>query len=461
MKRIIYIIAVVFLGFMTYSCSQEIPMEGNETPAENSLTGMWAGTDVTGNGSYLIKFEKGKYSLYSTEKDHYIADGILWNCEEDTDFTLVEESLYYIKGNALFTLPENEFKWLMDYMNHEQSRVLYLHNEAMDGSGEYRLEKITATDPGHYTTLTCPNAPYPIIAGESQQIEVIIGWNKLLYSNWDDVMASGKCEIECDNGIQWNGEWYELSNDRTGRISTTFNVDAETMTEGTTYYARITIPGAETLEIPFVTEKWNSILMKEQETLDYNAKTLTQQIKVSSGSSADHNFNATSNADWLTIKISGNTLSYSVSENNTGATREAVITITSDVSKTHNAYLTVTQTGELPEISLNENLLFVEAPNRYDNSGKPYYYSEMGDLIHLDIKYPRPGAIAYISESDVIQDGFMVSSHALKGEIDTIYDNYIYFYVYTPGKSYDFTIDYWKDGQILTSKKFTVKANPW
>ena len=94
MKRIIYIIAVVFLGFMTYSCSQEIPMEGNETPAENSLTGMWAGTDVTGNGSYLIKFEKGKYSLYSTEKDHYIVDGILWNCEEDTDFTLVEESLY-------------------------------------------------------------------------------------------------------------------------------------------------------------------------------------------------------------------------------------------------------------------------------------------------------------------------------------------------------------------------------
>ena len=132
--------------------------------------------------------------------------------------------------------------------------------------------------------------------------------------------------------------------------------------------------------------------------------------------------------------------------------------ITSDVPKTHEAYLTITQTGELPEISLDKNSLIVKEPNHQDESFGQTYLSPD---IYINIRNPRVGAVLMVRESDAMQDGFQITNGYIGESGETDCKNYLFFSVSTSGKSYDFTLEYIKNRVILASETFTVKAASW
>lgn len=345
------------------------------------LSGIWYGSDISDRHNHIVIFEKGRLTHYiskearpSTPQDYY-AEQVLWNHDEK-DYTLSEESLYSMKGNAIYLLPGNKHKWITEYVTSDKydrngQTSLKLHPTVQsDGRDELELVKVMKMMPDNYTTLSYQSDKSSFIIGQEESAVVRVDYDRIQpkFSNWEDVLQSGNAHWECDPGISVNsGEYHILDNTATFY----FDIYTSDKTEGTRY-ARLYFPGAEMLEIPFTFVATGSIVIKNAgEVVNMSYKRADKHLVfevVGEVDDQDQTFQAYSDVPWLTINnVNSTSVDFSIAENNDGATREGTITVESSNRNVSRAKVKFVQTCEEIEINIDESrFIFSSEGGSYD-----------------------------------------------------------------------------------------------
>ena len=179
MKRILYLVAAACMLVFSAAC-QDVNLTENDV---YELSGIWYGSDISDTHNHIVIFEKGRLTHYiskearpSTPQDYY-AEQVLWNHDEK-DYTLSEESLYSMKGNAIYLLPGNKHKWITEYVTSDKydrngQTSLKLHPAVQsDGRDELELVKVMKMMPDNYTTLSYQSDKSSFIIGQEESAVV-------------------------------------------------------------------------------------------------------------------------------------------------------------------------------------------------------------------------------------------------------------------------------------------------
>lgn len=345
------------------SCQENLTTD----KVDYELNGTWYGSDLNKEHNHILVFEKGRLTHYiSKEKQSKsdFAEGVLWNYSED-DYTLVEESLYFMRGNAIHTLPGNELKWITEYVEsdeYDSNGIMHLHllSSANDGRNDLNLVKVMETTSDYYTTLSYESDKSFFVIGQEDCASVSVDFDRLLpkYNSWNNLLDAGMIRWECDPDIQLRSGEYDILDNRA-----TFYFDVYTSDKiEDTRYARLYFPCAEVLEVPFTFVATGSIvLMNVGEVVNMSYKRAVKHLVfevVGEVDDPDQTFQAYSDVPWLTIdNVNSTGVDYTIAENNDGATREGTITIESSNENVSSAKVKFIQTCDEIEIIIDESQL--------------------------------------------------------------------------------------------------------
>ena len=306
MKKISILFSLVLLAS---SCVKQM-----EEPESAKIAGMWAVVEDNDLTNKYIKFEHGVIDVY--ESDHvtyYVADKSIWGCRKarfnhlsSNRYSLVDGTLHYDSS-------------------HQKMRV--------DGEtmilGDRKCRLVENFCPEYYSTINVSN-PSLSFAFNGGDVEWYYSITKPVKGMVLKVSAP---------------EW--MGNIRVTDDKVRFTVSRTTASRTGTVV--LSYPSAADKKIT-VTQKGGDInLDKTSVTLDYAASSSSFGYTIHNPQSG-YTLVAKADSDWIIdLKDSGSSISFSVKENNSGASRTGKITVTyGDVSKE----LTITQSYAAPSIIL-------------------------------------------------------------------------------------------------------------
>ena len=306
MKKISVLFFVVVLAL---SCVKQM-----EEPESARISGMWALVDDNGLANKYIVFEYGYVVDYVSDSQiSYAADKALWGCAKDEfkransyKYSIIDGVLHY--GNNHLNMRINGEKMII---GDQQCR---------------RIEKFSSE---YYSTINVSN-PSLSFAFNGGDVEWYYSITKPVKGMVLKVSAP---------------EW--MGNIRVTDDKVRFTVSQTTASRTGTVV--LSYPSAADKKIT-VTQKGGDInLDKTSVTLDYAASSSLFGYTIHNPQSG-YTLVAKADSDWIIdLKDSGSSISFSVKENNSGASRTGKITVTyGDVSKE----LTITQSYAAPSIIL-------------------------------------------------------------------------------------------------------------
>ncbi len=286
------LLPILILSTLFVSCAQEV------LEPEQQISGMFALDD----GSCLVRaylsFENGRLSQYSATTPYPFAEGKIWHTDSRA-FQLANKQNYSIRDGVLTA------------------------SDGVSGPAELKDGVLTIGSKRYVALEGFEEVPYSRIVAQNEYVFTYMEQDISIPFTVENPLPGKELKVSLSSSAS-GGTWITNLAVQEGKITAHISATAEDRTG----IIELSYTHAESVTVQIKQQPSTFITIPEtSRTVDYTPSTQTLNYTIENPV-ATSSLTATSSASWINnIQVSTNRISFDVQENNTGADRNATLTL--------------------------------------------------------------------------------------------------------------------------------------